>query len=46
LTRLDLLHSIYSATVKTTITCFYQLEKSKSAYDLDSLLAVTNNNHC
>ncbi len=46
LTRLDLLHSIYSATKETTITGFYQKEKSKSVHDLDSLLAITNEDHC
>jgi hypothetical protein len=40
-----LLHSIYSATKKTAITGFYQNEKSESAHDLDSLIAV-NDDHC
>jgi len=31
---------------ETTTTGFYQKEKSESAYDLDSLLAVTKDNHC
>jgi hypothetical protein len=30
---------------ETRTTCIYQEEKSKSAHDLYSLLAVTNNNH-
>jgi len=46
LKRLDLVHSIYSATKETTITGFYQKEKNESVNDLNSFLTLTNENHC
>jgi hypothetical protein len=45
LTKLDLLHSIYSTTKETTVIGIYLKEKSESVHDLDSLFAITNNDH-
>jgi hypothetical protein len=43
-TRLVAFHS--QCNKETSITGFYQKEKSESGYDLNSLLTITNNDGC